>query len=136
MVEVHGVRASEGGGIFPVEATCGKLEFGRYPPFRPSPMPTDLLLVSVLRVIVEVAGFALLGQGVLALLAGKHRYNNIFYKILQTVTGPVVKAVRAVTPRFIIDAHIPLVTFFLLFWLWIMLAMAKRYLCGMHGLAC
>ncbi|MEW5789629.1 MAG: hypothetical protein AB1899_17435 [Pseudomonadota bacterium] len=99
-------------------------------------MQLDILLVSVLRVLVEVAGFALLGQGVLALLAGKHRHNNLFYKILQTVTAPVIKGVRAVTPRFILDAHVPLVSFFLLFWLWVVLAAAKRYLCAMHGLAC
>lgn len=99
-------------------------------------MPIDLLLVSVLRVLVEVAGYALLGQGVLTLLAGKHRQDNLFYKILQTVTNPVVKAVRFITPRFIIDAHVPMVTFFLLFWLWIVLAFAKRHLCGLHGLAC
>lgn len=99
-------------------------------------MPSDILLVSVLRVLVEVAGFALLGQGVLALLAGKHRHNNVFYKVLQTVTGPVVKAVRRVTPGVILDAHVPMVTFFLLFWLWIALAVAKRYLCGLHWLVC
>jgi len=99
-------------------------------------MHIDLLLVSVLRVLVEVAGFALLGQGALALLAGKSRHDNLFYKILQTITRPVVKAVRFVTPRFIIDTHVPMVSFFLLFWLWIMLAAAKRHLCGLHGLAC
>lgn len=99
-------------------------------------MPIDLLLVSVLRTLVEVAGFALLGQGLLAVLAGKYRHDNLFYKILQTVTAPVVKGVRCITPRFIIDAHVPYVTFFLLFWLWIVLAFAKRHLCGVHGLAC
>lgn len=99
-------------------------------------MQFDLLLVSLTRVFVEVAGFALLGRGVLALLAGKHRHDNLFYKILATITEPAVKAVRYITPRFIIDAHIPMLTFFLLFWLWIMLALAKRYLCGLHGLAC
>lgn len=99
-------------------------------------MQIDLLLVSVLRVLVEVAGFALLGQGVLALLAGKSRHENLFYKILKTITGPVVKAVRFITPRFVIDAHVPMLAFFLLFWLWIVLALAKRYLCGLHGLAC
>lgn len=99
-------------------------------------MQFDLLLVSLARVLIEVAGFALLGRGVLALLAGKHRHDNLFYKILETVSGPAVRAVRLVTPRFIIDAHIPLLTFFLLFWLWIMLALAKRHLCGLHGLAC
>jgi hypothetical protein len=29
-----------------------------------------------------------------------------------------------------------MLTFFLLFWLWIALAVAKRYLCGLHGLVC
>lgn len=99
-------------------------------------MQFDIMLVSVLRVLVEVAGFALLGQGVLALLAGKHRHDNLFYKVLQTITGPVIKAVRFVTPRVILDAHIPMLTFFLLFWLWIGLAAAKRYLCAAQGLAC
>lgn len=99
-------------------------------------MPFDLLVVSVLRVLVEVAGFALLGQGVLALLAGKQRFDNLFYKILQTITQPVVKGVRLITPRFILDAHVPMVTFFLLFWLWIALAFAKRHFCALHGLAC
>jgi len=99
-------------------------------------MPLDILLVSILRTLVEVAGFALLGQGVLVLLAGKYREQNIFYRVLRIITGPVVRAVRFITPRFILDAHIPVLTFFLLLWLWIMLAFAKRYLCGLHGLAC
>ncbi len=93
-------------------------------------MQFDLLVVSLLRVLVEVAGFALLGRGALALLAGKSRHENLFYKILVTITQPAVNAVRSITPRFIIDAHVPMLTFFLLFWLWIMLALAKRYLCG------
>jgi hypothetical protein len=99
-------------------------------------MPFDILLVSVLRTLVEVAGFALLGQGALAVLAGKYREQNAFYRVLRIVTGPVVRAVRFITPRFIIDAHVPFITFFLLFWLWIVLAVVKRHLCGLHGLAC
>jgi len=99
-------------------------------------MPLDILLVSILRTLVEVAGFALLGQGVLALLAGKYLEQNIFYRVLRIITGPVVRAVRFITPRLVLDAHIPVLTFFLLFWLWIMLAFAKRHLCGLHGLAC
>lgn len=99
-------------------------------------MPFDILLVSILRTLVEVAGFALLGQGVLVLLAGKYRDQNIFYRVLRIVTQPVVRAVRFITPRFVLDAHIPTLTFFLLFWLWVVLALAKRHLCGLHGLAC
>lgn len=99
-------------------------------------MQIDLMLVSVLRVLVEVAGLSLLGQGILALLSGKQRFVNPFYRIFQIVTGPVIKVVRFITPRFILDAHIPMVSFFLLFWLWIALAIAKRYLCTLHGLQC
>jgi hypothetical protein len=99
-------------------------------------MPFDILLVSILRTLVEVASFALLGQGVLALLAGKYRDQNLFYRVLRIVTQPVVRAVRFITPRFVLDAHIPMLTFFLLFWLWVVLALVKRHLCGLHGLAC
>ena len=99
-------------------------------------MPFDILLVSMLRTVVEVAGFALLGQGLLVLLAGKYREQNVFYRVLRIVTGPVVRAVRFIAPRFILDAHVPILTFFLLFWVWIVLAIVKRHLCGLHGLAC
>jgi hypothetical protein len=99
-------------------------------------MPLDLFLISVLRTLVEVAGLALLGQGVLALLAGKYRHENLFYRVFQIVTRPVIKAARFITPRFIIDAHVPFLAFFLLFWLWIALALAKRHLCALHGLTC
>lgn len=99
-------------------------------------MHIDLILVGAARVLIEVAGYALLGQGVLALLAGEQRHANPFYRILAIITGPTIKAARFITPRFIIDAHIPILTFFLLFWLWIALALAKRHLCGLHGVVC
>ena len=86
-------------------------------------MPLDILLVSIVRTPVEVAGFALLGQGVLAVLAGKYREQNAFYRMLRIITGPVVRAVRFITPRLVLDAHVPVLTFFLLFWLWIALAL-------------
>lgn len=99
-------------------------------------MHFDLLLVSTMRTLVEVAGFALIGQGMLALIAGKQRHGNLFYRVLQIITGPVVKAVRFLSPRLIRDSHVPLLALFLLFCLWILLALAKRHLCGLHGLIC
>ncbi len=95
----------------------------------------DLFVVSVLRALVEVALLALLGQGVLALLAGGRRHNNFVYRLFLVITGPVMKACRWVTPKVIIDKHLPFVAFFLLFWLWIMLAWIKRELCVLSGLA-
>jgi len=96
----------------------------------------ELLLVSSLRALVEVALLTLLAQGLLALLAGAGRTRNPIYRLFQIVTAPVLKAVRWLTPKLIIDKHLPFVAFFVLFWLWILLAYVKRTLCGIDGLAC
>jgi hypothetical protein len=56
--------------------------------------------------------------------------------MLRTIASPAVRFVRLITPKVIIDAHVPFLTFFMLFWLWIALALTKRYLCAMQGLAC
>lgn len=53
--------------------------------------------VVVLKAIAEIAGLALLGQGVLALLAGPSRETNVFYRVLAAMTSPVRAAARFVT---------------------------------------
>ena len=87
----------------------------------------ELTLIRMLRVLTEVALFSLIGQGLLHLLAGKSRDTNVIYKLFRVITSPVTRAVRALTPRFILDRHINMVAFFLLLWLWLLLALAKRY---------
>ena len=82
----------------------------------------ELFLLSVLRALVEVAMLFLLGQGLLALLAGSRRHTNTIYRLFVIVTKPVLKIVRFVSPPQIIDKHLPFVAFFLLFWIWIGLA--------------
>ena len=96
----------------------------------------DLFVVSVLRALVEVALLALLGQGLLALLAGGRRHNNFVYRLFLVITQPVIRFARWMTPKVILDKHLPFVAFFLMFWLWILLAWVKRELCVLHGLAC
>ena len=96
----------------------------------------ELLILGVLRALVEVAMLFLLGQGLLGLLAGRGRDNNTMYKLFLIVTGPVVKTMRRVTPRQVIDKHIPYIAFGVLFWLWIALAWIKRLYCDTHMLQC
>ena len=96
----------------------------------------QILLFSILRALVEVAGFALLGQGLLYVLAGSSRDRNVIYKLFGVIASPVIRLVRAVTPRIVIDKHIPVVAFFLLFWLWILLAYVRRVVCEMNGVVC
>lgn len=96
----------------------------------------ELLLLGIARALVEVALLTLLGQGLLALLAGARRQGNPVYRLFQIVTRPVLALVRKLTPSLIIDKHLPGVAFFLLFWLWIGLAYLKRAYCENHLLQC
>ena len=88
----------------------------------------DLYIVSILRALVEVAGMFLLAQGLLYLLAGATREKNIVYQLFRIITRPVIQMTRFVTPRVIVDKHIPFVAFFILFWLWLLLAYVKQIL--------
>ena len=99
-------------------------------------MPIELLLLSVLRALVEVTGFIMIGQGILFILAGKARQQNFVYQMFLIITNPVIKATRFITPRFVRDDHIPIAAFLLLTWLWLGLAIAKRYVCVSQGLDC
>ena len=82
-------------------------------------------IIVILKALTEVAGVAFLGQGVLWVLAGARRDQNIVYNLFKTITSPVTKFTRLLTPRVVIDAHIGLVAFFLLIVLWLALTAFK-----------
>ena len=96
----------------------------------------QLLVLAVLRALVEVALLFLAGRGLLALLAGQRRDGNLIYRLFVIVTGPVLKTMRFLLPRQIIDKHLPFIGFAALFWLWITLAWLKRLYCDAHMLQC
>jgi uncharacterized protein YggT (Ycf19 family) len=96
----------------------------------------ELLVIGILRALVEVALLFLVGQGILALLAGSRRHNNGVYKLFVLVTSPVLKIVRFISPPQIIDKHLPFVAFFVLFWCWIGLAWLKQSYCEANLLQC
>ena len=76
-------------------------------------------IIVILKALTEIAGVAFLGQGVLWVIAGSKRDQNLIYKLFKTLTSPITTVTRAITPRVIIDAHIGLVAFFLLMVLWV-----------------
>ena len=82
-------------------------------------------IIVILKALTEVAGVAFLGQGVLWVIAGAKRDQNVVYNLFKTLTSPVTRAARVITPRIIIDAHIGLVAFFLLLVLWAVLTAIK-----------
>ncbi|HSV70206.1 MAG TPA: hypothetical protein VLI72_08840 [Methylibium sp.] len=94
-----------------------------------------LTLVSVLKLLAEIALLALAGQWVLGLLAGAKREQNLFYQLLAVLTRPFVAGVRRITPKIVIDRHIPLVAFLLLVFVWLGSTVAKISICvemGVH----
>jgi hypothetical protein len=82
-------------------------------------------IIVILKALTEIAGVAFLGQGVLWVIAGSKRDQNLVYKLFKTLTSPVTRVTRAITPRIIIDAHIGLVAFFLLMVIWLGLTVMK-----------
>jgi len=82
-------------------------------------------VIVVLKALTEVAGVAMLGQGVLWVLAGSKRDQNLVYGMFKTLTSPVMKATRWITPRVVLDQHLGLVAFFLLIVLWLGLTVMK-----------
>jgi hypothetical protein len=92
-----------------------------------------LLLVNVLKLLAEIALMALFGQWVLGLLAGAKRDTNPFYQVFQIVTKPLVTGVRFITPRVVIDRHVPLVAFLLLTFVWIIATVTKIDICVQIG---
>jgi len=92
-----------------------------------------LLIVSSVKLVAEIALMALAGQFVLGLLAGAKRDDNFFYRLLQVLTNPFVKGVRRITPRVVIDRHIPLATFVLIAVVWLAVTIVKINLCLQIG---
>jgi hypothetical protein len=82
-------------------------------------MQTELLLVVIVKALAELAGMFLLGRGLLWVLAGRKRMDNIFYQVLAVVTDPLIRAARWIAPRLVLDSHVPVVAFVLVAWLWL-----------------
>ena len=80
---------------------------------------TVLLAAIIVKGLVEMLLLVMLGQGILYVLAGSGRGQNLVYRMFAAVTAPIMKAARFVTPRFVVDQHIGLVAFFLLAVLWV-----------------
>jgi len=91
---------------------------------------TDLFLVTIAKALVEIAALFILGQGILYVLSGEKREGNFFYQLLRVITRPVYGIVRLLTPKVIVDRHVPWVALMVLFWLWLALTFAKIQICA------
>ena len=82
-------------------------------------------IIVVLKALTEVAAVGMLGQGLLYVLAGKDRENNLVYKLFKVITSPVMAITRFITPRIVLDRHVWMVSLLLLGSLWLGLTVYK-----------
>ena len=88
---------------------------------------STLFALRLIKAVVEIALFALVGQGIVWALiraAGQPPEHNFFYRALQTIAMPVTRPLRWVTPKVVSDRHIPWAALGLLIaaWAWVFLA--------------
>lgn len=94
-----------------------------------------LTLILALKAVCEIALLALLGQWVLGLLNGQRKEHDVFYRVLQIVGQPFVVLARWVSPRVVLDRHLPLVAFLLLAMGWFVVTLLKVSHCLSIGVA-
>ena len=82
-------------------------------------MATELLAVVIVKALAELAGMFLAARGLLYLLAGMKRMDNVFYQVVAIVTDPLIRAARWITPRVVLDSYIPAIAFGLVAWVWL-----------------
>ncbi len=82
-------------------------------------------MLFLLNALYSIAAFAMLllaGQFVVRVLSfGRHEENAV-YRLFRLLTSPVVRLTRSITPARVADVHVPVVAFFLLFWICLGLA--------------
>ena len=93
----------------------------------------NLFLLQVLKAIVEIALMFFFARGLLVLffLPARHKLDtNFVYQLFVKGTQPFVTAVRYVTPKFVLDRHLPFAACGLLFACWLGLTIGKVQLCA------
>jgi uncharacterized protein YggT (Ycf19 family) len=96
-----------------------------------------LLFLSAVKLVAEIALMALLGQGLLYVLAGARRGTNFFYQLLAILTKPFTAVVRKLTPALVADRHVPVVAFLLLLIVWFVVTFEKiRYCVSVNMVGC
>jgi len=92
-----------------------------------------LTFLTLLQLVLYIPLLALVGQGILFVLAGHRRQSNFFYQLLQLLSKPFTFIVRKITPRQVGDHQVPIVTFFLVVLAYIVVTLERIQLCVQLG---
>jgi len=88
------------------------------------------MILLVLQTLILVAGLSLFGQFIVGMFNWRRRHDNFIYQLFGILTGPVVRLVRVVTPRVVLDQHVPVVAFLLLLFGYLVVGLWHRDVCA------
>lgn len=92
-----------------------------------------LLAIIILKSLIELSLMFLVGRFVLGLLAGTQRSRNFFWQLLDVASKPSLWVTRLISPKLILDQHIPLAAASWLIIAWVLVVLAKIDLCLQVG---
>ena len=93
------------------------------------------LAIVILKSLIELSLMFVVGRFILGLLAGVKRETNVFWQLLDVASKPSLWLTRRVSPKLILDQHIPLAAVSWLIIAWVLVVMLKIDLCLQVGAA-
>ena len=94
-----------------------------------------LLTVVILKSLIELSLMFIVGRFLLGLLAGAKRESNVFWQLLDVAAKPALWLTRKLSPKLILDQHIPLATASWLLIAWVLMTKVKIDMCLELGAA-
>ena len=94
-----------------------------------------LLAIVIAKSLIELSLMFIIGRFLLGLLAGAKRDTNVFWQLLDVASKPALWITRKISPRLILDQHIPLATSSWLLIAWVLVLQLKIELCLEMGIA-
>ena len=93
-----------------------------------------LQFLNILQLLLYIGLLALVGQGLLFILAGAKRDTNLFYQLFQVVNKPWTKLAALISPKQIAIRHHAFVAFCLVSAIYIAVTIAKIEHCVSVGM--
>lgn len=93
------------------------------------------MLLNILQLVVYIGLLAMLGQGLLFILAGQRRQDNLFYQLFQVLNKPWFALAGWLSPAKVDKQHHGYVAFFVLCVVYLAITLAKIEHCVGVGMA-
>lgn len=93
-----------------------------------------LLWLNIVQLLLYIGLLALLGQGLLYVLAGAKRDSNFVYQLFLLLNKPWTTVARWISPRQVAERHHPVVAFCVMAVLYIAVTLAKIEHCVSVGM--